>query len=108
MRSSRMSSPMSQPAHPASTRLAAWRARAAASPPLAAALAAGAPANESECADTLELLAMLGCDAKTQAAAVWFELAQRDPQAWTGHASALPPETQRLVEGQLAAQKVWA
>jgi GTP pyrophosphokinase len=91
-----------------STRLAQWQARAVASPLLAAALEACAPASEAECADVLDLLAMLGCDAQTQAAAVWFELAQRDPSAWEARAGSLPVELQRLVEGQLAAQKVWA
>ncbi|UGB38724.1 RelA/SpoT family protein [Frateuria soli] len=92
----------------ASSRLTAWQARASASPLLAAALAACTPASGAECADVLDLLAMLGCDAQTQAAAVWFELAQRDPSAWQAHAPSLPPEVRRLVEGQLAAEKVWA
>ncbi|HEV2620689.1 MAG TPA: bifunctional (p)ppGpp synthetase/guanosine-3',5'-bis(diphosphate) 3'-pyrophosphohydrolase [Frateuria sp.] len=91
-----------------STRLAQWQARAAASPLLAGALDACAPASETECADVLDLLAMLGCDAQTQAAAVWFELARRDPSAWEARAGSLPVELRRLVEGQLAAQKVWA
>jgi GTP pyrophosphokinase len=99
---------MSQPARPAASRLAPWQVRAAASPLLAAALEACVPANETECADVLDLLAMLGCDEQTQAAAVWFELARRDAEAWHARAPSLPPELQRLVEGQLAAQKVWA
>ncbi|MCX7513021.1 bifunctional (p)ppGpp synthetase/guanosine-3',5'-bis(diphosphate) 3'-pyrophosphohydrolase [Frateuria sp. STR12] len=99
---------MSEPAHPASTRLAAWQARATASPLLADALVASTPANEAECADVLDLLAMLGCDVQTQAAAVWFEVADRHPDAWQARAPSLPLELQRLVEGQLAAQKVWA
>jgi GTP pyrophosphokinase len=103
-----MSFPMSQPVRPASSRLAAWQARASTLPLLAAALEACRPADEAECADVLDLLAMLGCDGQTQAAAAWFELAQRDPEAWHARAPSLPPELQRLVEGQLAAQKVWA
>src|SRR5690349_1654946 len=55
-----------------------------------------------------DLHAGLGCDGQTQAAAVWFELAQGDPASWQARAPALPLEVQRLVEGQLAAQKVWA
>ena len=99
---------MTQIARPASPRLADWQARAAV--PLAAALEACADLalDPVECADTLDLLAMLGCDAQTLAAAVWFELALRDPPAWAARAGTLPPELQRLVEGQLAAQKVWA
>jgi GTP pyrophosphokinase len=98
---------MIQIARSASPRLADWQARAAA--PLAAALeaCAGLALDPAECADTLDLLAMLGCDAQTQAAAVWFELARRDIEAWQARAPSLPPELQRLVEGQLAAQKVW-
>jgi GTP pyrophosphokinase len=101
-------SSMIQIARSASPRLADWQARAAA--PLAAALetCAGLALDPAECADTLDLLAMLGCDAQTQAAAVWFELALRDPPAWAARAGELPPELRRLVEGQLAAQKVWA
>jgi GTP pyrophosphokinase len=99
---------MSQPVRTASSRLAPWQARAAASPLLAAALEACEPANAAECADVLDLLAMLGCDEQTQAAAVWFELAQRDAEAWQARAPSLPPELKRLVDGQLAAQKVWA
>src|SRR5690242_13111237 len=99
---------MAQVVTTAASRLTAWRARAAASPLLADALAACMPANEAECADVLDLLAMLGCDVQTQAAAVWFELAVGDPQAWQARAPSLPLEVQRLVEGQLAAQKVWA
>ena len=100
---------MIQPARSAPSRLADWQARAAASPPLATALeaCAGLPLDAAEVADTLDLLAMLGCDAQTQAAAIWFELARRDAEAWGGHAKTLPPEMQRLVDGQLAAQKVW-
>jgi GTP pyrophosphokinase len=92
----------------APSRLADWQARAIASPLLAEALEACKPVDETECADVLDLLAMLGCDTPTLAAAVWFELAQRDAEAWTIRARALPGELQRLVEGQLAAQKVWA
>ena len=89
---------------------AAWRSRIASTPLLAEAAAAcdAHGVDSSERQDVLDLLAMLGCDAQTQAAAVWFELAQREPQAWDARARSLPAELQRLVEGQLAAQKVWA
>ena len=99
---------MSQPVPSASSRLAQWQARAAALPWLAAALEACTPASEAECADVLDLLAMLGCDEQTQAAAVWFEQARSAPAAWQARAAGLPDELRRLVEGQLAAQTVWA
>ena len=88
-----------------------WRDRADALPPLlAAALQAceGLPLSEAECADTLELLIMLGCDEQTQAAALWFAIAEAAPAVWEAHAASLPAELQRLVAGQLAAGKVWA
>jgi len=66
------------------------------------------PVNQAECTDVLDLLAMLGCDAQTQAAALWFEMARIDPASWAKHESALPAELQRLVGGQLAAERVWA
>ena len=62
---------------------------------------------EAECCDVLDLLGMLGCDAQTQAAALWFELARVDPAAWKARASTLPAELQRLVNGQQAAEQVW-
>ena len=100
------------PATPtAPSSLAQWRAREGTlSPWLDAALLACATraVNQGECCDVLDLLAMLGCDAQTQAAALWFELARVDPAAWAAHAKAVPAELQRLVEGQLAAEKVWA
>jgi GTP pyrophosphokinase len=64
--------------------------------------------NQAECADVLDVLAMLGCDAQTQSAALWFTLAQADPALWNTRASTLPEAVRRLVEGQLAAEKVWA
>ncbi len=88
-----------------------WRERAGALPAaLAAALqaCAEAGANEAECADTLDLLATLGCDGQTQAAALWFAVAEAAPAAWEARAAELPAELQRLVAGQLAAGKVWA
>ena len=102
--------PMALATHSASSRLAAWQVRAASTPVLADALAADVAhlADTNECVDVLDLLAMLGCDAQTQAAAVWFELARREPERWIEQARALPLELQRLVEGQLAAEKVWA
>ncbi|WNL47174.1 bifunctional (p)ppGpp synthetase/guanosine-3',5'-bis(diphosphate) 3'-pyrophosphohydrolase [Dyella sp. BiH032] len=102
---------MVQAAAPAVSSLAAWRDRTGTpAAVLARALDAcmQARVNEAECVDVLDLLAMLGCDAQTQAAALWFELARADPAAWAPLEPTLPPELLRLVQGQLAAEKVWA
>ena len=88
-----------------------WRQRAdTLSPLLVRALQAceGQAVNEAECADVLGLLEMLGCDAQTQAAALWFELARVDPDGCTAQLASLPAELQRLVAGQQAAEQVWA
>ena len=93
----------------ASDRLAAWRARE-----LPRVLAEALEACEdkaiamAECADVLDLLGMLGCDAQTQAAALWFELSETAPDTWAAHKAKLPVEMQRLVTGQAAAGQVWA
>ncbi|MGN6226621.1 MAG: RelA/SpoT family protein [Dyella sp.] len=97
---------------PASTELPlqAWRRRAAQLPAvLDAALAAcdDAGAGTAESAEVLDLLAMLDCDAATQAAALWFVLAQAAPEAYAAKASAIPADVRRLVDGQQAAEKVW-
>ncbi|MEO9078293.1 MAG: bifunctional (p)ppGpp synthetase/guanosine-3',5'-bis(diphosphate) 3'-pyrophosphohydrolase [Rhodanobacter sp.] len=91
--------------------LAAWRERIdARSPVLVEALVAAEsqPLNEGECCDVLSLLTMLGCDAQTQAAALWFELARVDPALWAVRSPNVPVEVQRLVTGQQAAEQVWA
>ena len=70
-----------------------WRDRAAAlSPLLADALDACAdqPLDEAGCADVLDLLDMLGCDAQTLAAALWFELARVAPAVWKARSESLP------------------
>nr|WP_266171542.1 bifunctional (p)ppGpp synthetase/guanosine-3',5'-bis(diphosphate) 3'-pyrophosphohydrolase [Dyella subtropica] len=100
-----------QPAPTTESSLALWHSRAGTvSPLLAQALEACAQrsVHEAECADVLDLLGMLGCDAQTQAAALWFELARVDPALWSERESHMPTELQRLVSGQLAAEKVWA
>ena len=100
---------MAQPAKPSS--LLQWRDRAGElSPLLVEALQACAShaVPEAECCDVLELLDMLGCDAQTQAAALWFELARVDPALWATQGAKLPAELQRLVGGQQAAEQVWA
>ena len=88
-----------------------WRARAGELPPvMAAALDACAQQQvaEAECCDVLDLLALLGCDAQTQAAALWFELARAAPAVWAVQGAKLPAELKRLVEGQQAAEQIWA
>jgi GTP pyrophosphokinase len=94
-----------------STNLLHWRERAGTLPPvLDEALQACAvqPVPQAECTDVLDLLGMLGCDAQTQAAALWFELARADPALWKARGATLPAELQRLVGGQQAAEQVWA
>jgi len=101
---------MVQPGSPIVDRDNVWRDRhAGASSWLAAAMeaCAAAPVDRGECADVLDLLAMLGCDEQTQAAALWFALAEAAPATWQEKSVALPAELQRLVQGQMAAGKVW-
>ena len=100
---------MAQAAKPSS--LLHWRDRAGVLPPLLAEALQACMLHavpEAECCDVLDLLGMLGCDAQTQAAALWFELARVDPTLWTAKGSQLPAELQRLVGGQQAAEQVWA
>ncbi|WP_266183921.1 bifunctional (p)ppGpp synthetase/guanosine-3',5'-bis(diphosphate) 3'-pyrophosphohydrolase [Dyella humicola] len=102
---------MVQVAPNASSDLAEWRSRADNIPSvLVEALEACAPlpVSRAEGVDVLDLLAMLGCDAQTQAAALWFEVARLDPALWAQREPALPAELQRLVAGQVAAERVWA
>ena len=90
---------MTTPMPPA--RLQAWRDRAGMLPPmLGAALDAclTRPVDQAECADVLDLLAMLGCDAPTQAAALWFALSRVDPALWQAEAPRLPADVRRLVD----------
>ncbi|WP_426702321.1 RelA/SpoT family protein [Rhodanobacter sp. Col0626] len=94
-----------------STSLSSWRERAGVLPPVlddALKACATRPVPEAECCDVLDLLGMLGCDAQTQASALWFELARIDPTSWKIQAATLPAELQRLVGGQQAAEQVWA
>jgi len=102
---------MVQAALNASPGLAQWRERAGRVPPvLGEALDACTPlpVSQAELADALDLLAMLGSDAQTQAAAVWFEVSRADPALWAQREATLPADLQRLVAGQLAAERVWA
>jgi GTP pyrophosphokinase len=108
---SRIRPALSQIASNAPSQLAQWCSRAGALPTvLAQALDACASraVRDAECADVLDLLSMLGCDAQTQAAALWFELARADAALWAEREAGLAPELQRLVAGQMAAEKVWA
>ena len=100
---------MTTPMPPA--RLQAWRDRAGMLPPmLGVALDAclTRPVDQAECADVLDLLAMMGCDAPTQAAALWFAVSRVDAVLWQAEAPRLPEDVRRLVEGQQAAEQVWA
>jgi len=86
-----------------------WRERAGTVAPLLADVLQACvahPVPEAECCDVLDLLGMLGCDAQTQAAALWFELARVDPALWKVEGGKLPAELQRLVAGQQAAEQV--
>ena len=90
--------------------LAAWRSASGTVPDvLAHALDAcgGRALREAECCEVLDLLALLGSDATTQAAALWFELAQQHPLSWAQASGELSAEVRRLVDGQAAAEKVW-
>jgi len=94
-----------------SSSLQQWRDRAGVLPPvMVAALEACAQQRlpEAECCDVLDLLELLGCDAQTQAAALWFELARVTPDVWRTQSATLPAELKRLVDGQQAAEQVWA
>jgi GTP pyrophosphokinase len=93
-----------------SSSLQQWHDRAGVLPPLLAEalrVCATHPVPQAECCDVLDLLGMLGCDAQTQAAALWFELARIDPALWKSQSEKLPAELQRLVAGQQAAEQVW-
>jgi GTP pyrophosphokinase len=93
----------------ARTGLDGWLAGKPAQPLLGQALEACAqrPVDALQCLDVLELLSQLGCDEQTLAAAMWFELMRVDPALWDERAPTLPLALQRLVSGQLAAEKVW-
>jgi len=102
---------MVQTASSAADNLRSWRDRAAGLPAVlveALDACASRTLNEAECTDVLDLLGMLGCDAQTQAAALWFALARADPALWQERRTTLPAELQRLVDGQQAAEQVWA
>ena len=78
--------------------LLSWHARAGAVPAVLAEaleLCQASAVNQPECVDVLDLLAMLGCDAQTQAAALWFALAQVEPARWDAVASALLEDLRR-------------
>ncbi len=95
-----MSTPSPDPGHDA-----------VASPLLDAALAACAGLSAERRArltQTLDLLDSLRCDAETRASAAWFALAETEPAAWQAAQKDLPAPLVRLVEGQFAAEKVWA
>lgn len=102
---------MVQTVSTASGSLQSWRDGTAVVPPvLAEALEACVThaVNQAQCANVLDLLGMLGCDTQTQAAALWFELARAHPALWAQRRASLPQDVQRLVDGQQAAEQVWA
>lgn len=53
------------------------------------------------------LLAGLGCDDDTRAAAAWYAITRVDPPAWDSIAAQAPEALRRLVEGQQQAERVW-
>lgn len=61
-----------------------------------------------ECEAMLGLLGVLRCDEETRASACWFTLAEHDEAVWNTARAALPQTLVRLVEGQRAAERVWA
>lgn len=94
------------------TSLEQWRAREGDVPPMLAEAVEACidctAIDQRECCDVLGSLALLGCDVPTRAAALWFALAEADPAQWELRRAALPAEVQRLVNGQQAAERVWA
>jgi GTP pyrophosphokinase len=64
--------------------------------------------NESELLVTLDLLETLDADAETLAAAIWHALKPLGGDADCGAAMALAPRIRNLVDGQVAAEKVWS
>src|SRR5690625_4534907 len=68
---------------------------------------AGCPGSTDECDRVLELLRELGGDEETQAASIWFYPARDQSPAWQQAVPSLPPGVTRLVDGQLAAERVW-
>lgn len=102
---------MAQAADIAVSTLAAWRERATGVPASlepAIDACASAPVDQAECLDVLDLLVTLGCDAATQSAALWFALAQAAPDVYAAKQAGLSDDVRRLVDGQQAAEKVWA
>ncbi|HEX7348536.1 MAG TPA: bifunctional (p)ppGpp synthetase/guanosine-3',5'-bis(diphosphate) 3'-pyrophosphohydrolase [Rhodanobacteraceae bacterium] len=55
-----------------------------------------------------ELLAAVGCDAVTRAAAAWYAVACIDVAAWQLVEAHAPDELRQLVAGQQQAERVWA
>ncbi|MGH8183329.1 MAG: HD domain-containing protein, partial [Rhodanobacteraceae bacterium] len=75
-----------------------------AAPPLAA-----LPENErSLYEETAALLATVGCDDDTRAAAAWYAVACVQPEAWQAQGTHASESLRRLVEGQQQAERVWA
>src|SRR5699024_4806433 len=90
-------------------RLAPAARRALRAPVVVRALEALAdcPDSADECERVLDLLRSLDGDAETLAAAIWFYPAQAGSPVWQRIAPSMPQSLQRLVDGQLAAERVW-
>ncbi len=59
-------------------------------------------------AETDALLADLGCDDETRAAAAWYAIARVHPEAWHDCSARAADSLRRLVLGQRQAERVWA
>jgi GTP pyrophosphokinase len=66
------------------------------------------PDAQAECVAVLDVLKQLDCDDEVQAAAVWFAVSVHAASAWRAAKGTLPETLVRLVEGQQAAEQVWA
>ena len=67
------------------------------------------PADERGlCEETDALLAAVGCDEDTRAAAAWYAVARAKPEAWSAVSAQASDALRRLVEGQQQAEQVWA
>ena len=58
--------------------------------------------------ETDALLALVGCDDDTRAAARWYAVARVEPEVWDRIVAQAPDALRRLVEGQQQAERVWA
>ncbi len=67
------------------------------------------PARERALAGEVDaLLRALGCDEDTRAAARWYAIAGAQPERWERESAHAGEAVQRLVDGQVQAERVWA